>query len=65
MKVVDKFSLTHLYAYETWAVYQSRAKRQSFPIQLFDNIVKIKWQDKILDRGPSRKDMDESMHEVI
>ena len=56
---------TILYACETWTVYQRHAKRQPFPLKLFEKAVKIKWQDKISDTEVMEKAGMQSMHPVL
>ena len=56
---------TLLYACETWTVYQRHAKRQPFPLKLFEKAVKIKWQDKIPDTEVLKKAGMQSMHTVL
>ena len=56
---------TLLYACETWTVYQRHAKRLShFHLSCLRKLLKIKWQDKILDTEVLKKAGMQSMYTV-
>ena len=57
---------TLLYACETWTVYQRHAKRlKHFRLICLGKLLKIKWQDKILDTAVLKKAGMQSMHTVL
>ena len=57
---------TILYAFETWTVYQSHAKRlYHFHLSCLRKLLKIKWQDKISDTEFLQKAEMQSMHTVL
>ena len=55
---------TLLYACETWTVYQRHAKRLVH-FHCLRKLLKIKWQDKILDTEVLKKAATQSMHTVL
>ena len=57
---------THLYACETWTVYQRHAKKLNhFNLGCLRKILKIRWQDKIPDTEVLKKANMQSVHTLL
>ena len=57
---------TLLYTYETWTVYQRHAKKLNhFHLSCLRKLLKIRWQDKILDIEVQKKANMQSVHTLL
>ena len=57
---------TLLYAYKTWTVYQRHAKRLNhFHTSCFRKLLKMKWQDRILDTEVLKRTGMQSVHTLL